>query len=159
MKYVAPVKTNDSIAFMLDSTLVDQNYIHYLDSYEINDINIFKNTRYPKGVIYMKLKNHALLSRMLNSKLLAFSDIRNKYMASDDTHKPVIYLLDKELVTDTTKRRIPEMCLAHVTVAKASEMPYFKTAMPDVLIMMITTKPASTKPYHTPIMIRGAASN
>jgi hypothetical protein len=38
-------------------------------------------------------------------------------------------------------------------------MPYFKTTMPDVLIMMITTKPISTKSSQKEIFLRGAASN
>lgn len=144
-------------ALLIDSFKVSDVYIMYIDPVDVYNVNTKRNKEYPNGVIYVTLKDHKILSKLLVSKLLSLKDITNTYVIKKE--KPIIFLLNKELVTDTTGVRIPEICLGNITVAEADQMPYFKTTFPNALIMMITTHPISNKPYQPDILIRGKVNN
>jgi hypothetical protein len=151
--YHIPAKMAEDAVYMVDSVKVNRSLVNYLDLNQVLDISTNKSAEYPKGLIFIKLKNVIVFEMLLHDKFLSLNDITNKYISETEKHKPVLYLLDKELLTDTAGIRIPEMCLANITVAKASETPYFKTAFPGISIMMITTRPASTEPYKSLILL------
>ena len=154
-----PDKKSKDIRYMVDSINVADFYINYIDAKDILAVNVIKNDQYSNGMIDIKVKDHILLLKLIQSKILSLRDIVTKYIDNNSRHKPIIFFMNKELVTDTAGVRIPDMCLVNITVAKASQMHYYKTAFPDALIMMITTRPASNEPYQAPIYIRGSAIN
>jgi hypothetical protein len=140
-------------ALMIDSTIVDPHYMNWFAPNHVGAVDMMKS---PKGVLNLTLKNEYRgdLQKILESKLLSITDIKNIYLDKANKNKQVIYLLNDDMLTDTANIKIPEICLLHVSIAKASETPYFKTAMPNILIMMISTKYASSKPYHPPMILR-----
>jgi hypothetical protein len=139
----------------LDSVRMDFSILSYLDPHEIGNIILTKDKKkYPDGAFFLTLKDHNFFLKLCQSKILSLSDIFNTYATKKEKHKPIIFLLDEKLLTDTTAIRIPDMALFQVTIAQASEVPYFKTALPNVLLMKVTTKWLSTKPYRPKIVFK-----
>ena len=143
--------------YLIDSIKVDERYLKYIDPEEIASLNVFKDAlNYHDGAVFIQLKEKGLLERLMHSKWLSLGEIAGQNIKVADKQKPVLYLVDEKLLTDTSNVRIPVICLNKVSIVKASETEYFKTALPDVLIMMIATKPLSDKPPS--VIIRGDAA-
>ncbi|WPU93469.1 hypothetical protein SNE25_29570 [Mucilaginibacter sabulilitoris] len=138
--------------YFLDSVKVSNEYITYLNPDEISDVHVDKNEKYPNGALFISLKDHSIVGKLLKDKLLSLNDIRSANTAKADRHKAVIYIIDDKLLTDTANVRIPAMFVKNVSVVKAAETPYFKTALPNVLLMRISTKPPQLR-------IRGEAAS
>jgi hypothetical protein len=138
--------------FMIDSVKTAKAYFEYLDSNDIASFNVFKNQQYPDGVVYATLKDHNMALKLLRSPLLSLNDIAKANVPQAERSKPVLFMVDDKLLTDTAGVRIPSFFVYHVKVTKATETAYFKTALPDVLLMMISTKPSVA-------YIRGIAAN
>jgi hypothetical protein len=66
---------------LIDSVNVFVPYIKYIDPNEVSHVNIIKDKKYPNGAMYIDLKNHKLLLKLLNSKLLSLHDIVNTYVS------------------------------------------------------------------------------
>jgi hypothetical protein len=143
--------------WIIDSVKVSAMDLNYIDPNEISNINIVKNAQYPDGAIYVTLKDHSLFTKLFQLPLLSLNDISKANIPASQIHKPVIYILDDKVLTDTALIRIPAVCITKVAVIAAVKTPYFKTALPNVLLMTISTAPLTRKPDH--IMIRGAAAN
>jgi hypothetical protein len=140
--------------YFLDSIQVSpeyMNYITYLNPDDISAVHVDKDVKYPNGAVFISFKDHTLVDKLLKDKILSLNDIRNANVAKADMRKPVIYLIDDKLLTDTANVRIPSMLVRYVTVVKAAETAYFKTALPNVLLMRISTKPPQLR-------IRGEAA-
>jgi hypothetical protein len=136
--------------YFIDSVKISDAspYLTYMNTDEVANIHVDKNKTYPNGVIFITLKDHRKLAEMLQDKLLSISDITKANISPSEKNSPVIYLLDDKLLTDTAGIRIPSKFVRQVTLTKADETAYFKTALPNVLLMKIATKPPV-------IMIRG----
>jgi hypothetical protein len=139
----APVVTQkNSPVYFIDSVKIDDSYINYLDPNDIALLTVGKdNPLYPNGAIYITLKDHSIANRLLQDKLLSLNNIWEANISGADKHKPVLYLVDDKLLTDTVGVRIPSAFVRNVTVVKAAETAYFRTALPNVLLMRISTKP------------------
>jgi len=139
---IAQVRINPNPAILVDSVFVPYNMISVLDSIGPNNIKELRvdksDKKYPNGAIYVTLKG--AVPQSLKGPYISLQEITNKNISAADKGKPVIYVLDGKLLTDTTYVRLPVQRPQVVTVYKASETPYFSTAMPNALLLMISTK-------------------
>jgi len=157
--YNPHVNALDQTAWIIDSVQVSGNWLNYLDPNDIANIDIRKDSKYPQGVGSITLKDHKLLFKILSTAPLSLGAIADTYITISDKHKPILFLLNDKLLTDTSGVIIPDICLEKIVIAKASQLPYFKTTLPDALLMMITTKLISTKVHPPEIMLRGVVSD
>lgn len=139
-------------AYYVDSIKMDStaNVLHFINPNQIKKITIERDARHKNGAIYITLKNHKVLDSLLNDRQLSLQEILNSNVKADEQKNKALFIWDDKLITDTTNIHFPSKKITRVTVIKASEMPYFKTAFPDMLIVMVSTKPPV-------IYIRGAA--
>nr|WP_294790763.1 hypothetical protein [uncultured Mucilaginibacter sp.] len=135
-------------AVIIDSVLVNINYVNYLPPADIVNIDVQRRAEFPNGVIYVTSKDKQKTQNLLKSPLLSLKDIVKANLGAREQSKPIIFLLDGALLTDTANVRIPALAIYSVKVARSDEAPYFKTALPNVLLLKIATKPPV-------IMIRG----
>lgn len=147
------VKKPANPTYFIDSIKVNpnQSYLNYINPNDIASINISKDPIYPDGAVFITLKDHNTFTKLRQDKWLSLGDIAKTNITVTDKRKPVLYLLDDKLLTDTAGVRIPSALVKKVTVVKATETPYFKTALPNVLLMMVSTKPEELR-------IRGLAA-
>lgn len=136
----AQTKSASMPAIVVDSMLVDINYANYLPPHDIVNIDVRSKEKFPNGVIYVTSKDKQKTLKLLKSPLLSLKDIVKAKVASVDLSKPIIFLLDGALLTDTTNVRIPSLAVYSVELA-GEDAPYFKTALPNVLLLKIATKP------------------
>lgn len=142
--------------YIIDSVKINPGI--YFKCFDFSDVfNIKVNEQDTKIVISGSFTDPALFSKLVQSKLLSLNEITNTNLGEFNRTNPILYILNDKLLTDTTGVRIPAMCLTKVTVLKASETAYFKIALPNVLLLMISTKPIVSR--NRKIMIRGLASN
>jgi hypothetical protein len=87
--------------WIIDSVKVSAMDLNYIDPNEIANINIVKNAQYPDGAIYVTLKDHSLFTKLFQLPLLSLSDISKANIPAAKIHKPVIYILDDKVLTDT----------------------------------------------------------
>jgi hypothetical protein len=133
-------------AYFLDSVKIDNAYLTYLNPDDIAAVNVYKDAKlYPNGAVFIALKDHTIVNKLLNDKLLSLNDIFKANVHEPDRRKPVVYLINDELLTDTSNIRIPSIFVKYVTIVKASETPYFKTALPNILLMKISTRPPTIR--------------
>jgi hypothetical protein len=139
--------------YFIDSVKINagEPYLNYINPNDIASLNINRDPIYPNGAVFITLKDHNTFTKLRQDKLLSLNDIAKTNIPATDKRKPVLYLLDDKLLTDTAGVRIPFTFVKKVTIIKAAETPYFKTALPNVLLMMITTKPEELR-------IRGLAA-
>ena len=108
---------------------------------EFKTMNIEKkDNKYPGGSIYITLKDHNRLAELMNDKLLSLKQIAYTHVDIAERDKKILYLINDVLLTDTTNVSIPSKYIKKVDVVPAGNMPYFKTAMPNVLLLKISTK-------------------
>ncbi len=134
-------------AIYVDSMMVNINYMNYMHADDILSVDVQRKAEFPDGVIYITTKDKQKTQNLLKSPLLSLKDIVKANIAPGKQSKPIVFLLDGALLTDTANVRIPSLAIYSVKVASADEAPYFKTALPNVLLLKIATKP--------PVMIRG----
>jgi hypothetical protein len=101
--------------------------------------------------VYFTLHDHSKFETLSRSPLLSLNDISKVHLTGTERSKPILYILDGKLLTDTVAVRIPSICVRNVTIVKAAETSYLKTVLPDALLLMISTQIPG-------IMIKGAAA-
>ena len=138
--------------FMIDSVKVNKAYFNYTKAEDIATFTVNRTAQYPGGLINTIYKDHNKALKLLQSPLLSLSDIAKANVLPAERSKPILFIMDDILLTDTAGVRIPAMFVYHVAVLKAAETAYFKKALPNVLLMMIATKPPVT-------FIRGLTAN
>ena len=124
---------------IVDSVEISMKAFELFDSNDIKDVRVERKSKYPNGVIYITLKDHNVLLNFLTSKKLSLQDLTTMHLSKEDKGKPIIYLMNGKLLTDTTDVIIMADRYYNVTITKAAETPYFKQAIPNVLIMMVST--------------------
>jgi hypothetical protein len=137
-------KTVKMPVIFIDSVRMDSvnNYLMCIETNKIADIRIEKGNKYPpNGAMFIKLKDHNLLKALMDDKQLSLHDIVKANVEPSEFNKSVIYFLNDKLLTDTTRIRIPATRVYTVTVTRANETIYFKTAFPGSLILTIKTHP------------------
>ena len=127
--------------FMIDSIRVNKAYFDYMNANDIASFYEFRNEQYPDGILYITTKNPAEMLKYLQSPLVSLNDITKTNVPKADRKKPILYLLDNKLLTDTADVLIPSIRVLRVHIVKAAETAYFKTTLPNVLLMMISTRP------------------
>ncbi|WP_147321979.1 hypothetical protein [Mucilaginibacter conchicola] len=130
------------VTFVVDSIAKDMDiYVDFIDPKDIENVRRKKDLKYPDGVIFITLKNHKKLTDLINDRLISLKEIADVNIAMADKKKPLLYIMDDKILTDTNRVRIPSKHFYKVDVIKASDLPYFKVAMPELLILKIITKP------------------
>lgn len=123
--------------FIVDSIEVGQNALNNINPNNIQNINVIRNAKYPNGAIYVTLKNPRALAAA--SKMVSLQQLTDEQIPAEDKSKTRIYLLDDRLITDTTNLRIDVNAYHNVRIMPAANAPYFKTAMPNTLLIIIST--------------------
>ncbi|MBD1387516.1 hypothetical protein IDJ75_19685 [Mucilaginibacter rigui] len=138
-------RTPAPLIVFIDSVKMDSNsgmnYLSWLDPNDILNIFVKKDKVYQQGAIYITLKKHNTLVDLLKDKRMSLNDILIANLSENKGNKSILYFIDEKLITDTLGVRIPSKYVKKVTIIKAEEMPYFKSAFPDTILMMISTKP------------------
>ena len=135
-------------AIYVDSALVSESYFKSISPNDILRIDVQRAAEFPNGVIYITTKNKQQTQALLKSPLLSLADIAKTNLPPSLRSKPIIFQLDGVMITDTANVRIPALAIKGIIIKAAADMPYFKTALPNVVLLMISTKPPT-------IMIRG----
>lgn len=132
-------------AIIIDSALVNENYFKYLLAEDIARVDVKRDeAEFKDGVIYITTKNKLKTDSLLKSPLRSLKDIVKANIPLQAKQKPIIFLLDGVLLTDTLNVHIPALAIRKVTIKKSADMPYFKTALPKVIMLIIATKPPVT---------------
>lgn len=126
-------------AIMLDSVQMPYNSINQLNPSTVKSMNTTRNNKFPDGVIYMTLKDPSEVQTILKSKQLSLQQLADKYIEKADKGKPILYVMNDKLVTDTSNVRILSDGPYNITVLNAKYLPYFKTAFPKALLLMVQT--------------------
>ena len=124
---------------MIDSVPIPYNSLSQIDPQTIASVNIQKDKMYPGGVIYITLKDSTQAGKILKSKKLSLQDLADKYIPKEDKGRPILFVMNRELVTDTSNVRIFSDLYYSVGVVKAEDSPYFKNAFPKALLLMVST--------------------
>ena len=135
-------------AIYVDSALVSESYFKSISPGDILRVDVQRAAEFPNGVIYITTKNKLQTQALPKSPLLSLADIAKTNLLPSLRSKPIIFQLDGVMITDTAYVRIPALAIKGIIIKAAAEMPYFKTALPNVVLLMISTKPPT-------IMIRG----
>ncbi len=122
---------------VVDSITMPHNILTFIkpDDIKATQVEISKDN----DIIYVTMKDHQVVLDLLKHKMLSLNDLKNTYVQAADRKKPVLYVMDFSLLTDTTGIRIPSMYYHKVNVVKSEDTPYFKTVLPNALIMIINT--------------------
>lgn len=135
-------------AIYVDSALVNESYFKSISPDDILRVDVKRASEFPNGVIYITTKNKQQTQTLLKSQLLSLADIATANLPPSLRSKPVIFQLDRTILTDTAKVRIPALAVRGIIIKEAADTPYFKTALPNVVLLIISTKPPT-------IFIRG----
>lgn len=122
---------------MIDSVPMPYNSFSQINPQTIKSVYIQKNNA--GGVIYITLKDSTEVGKVLKSKKLSLQDLADKYVSKEDKGRPILYVMNRELVTDTSDVRILADLYYSIGVVKAKDSPYFKKAFPKALLLMINT--------------------
>ncbi len=125
---------------MVDSVQVPYNSLGQINPQSINTVVVLKNKQFPDGVIYITLKDPKQMQTILKSKKFSLQDLANKYIEKADKGKPILYIMNHDLVTDTSNFRILSDLYYSVAVVKAKDSPYFKKAFPNTVLLMVSTQ-------------------
>lgn len=128
-----------NIVTVVDSVVFPSNMINLFKTTDIKDLKVGKNEKYPDGALYITLKDPTIVPALKKGKVLSLKDIADKYVSPADKGKPIIYVLDNRLLTDTAHISISAEHYYGVEIHKASETRYFKQVLPNVLLLMIST--------------------
>lgn len=128
-------------AIYVDSVMVSEYYFKSIQPNDILRVDVKRAKEFPNGVIYITTKNKQKTEKLLKSPLLSLGNIAKANILGSQKSRPIIFLLDGAMLTDTANIRIPSLSITGVTVNEAANTPYFKTALPDVIILMVSTKP------------------
>jgi hypothetical protein len=122
---------------IVDSVPMEFNTLKVLDTALIKSMNVVNNS-YP-GIVYITLKDHNSIKNLTRAKKLSLKQLTDAHVAKADKRRPIIYLMDHVLVTDTTGIRIPTEKFYSIQVIKAADTPYLKQAFPDALLLTVST--------------------
>jgi hypothetical protein len=121
--YIAPV-------FFLDSVRV--NGLGTFDNNKIEDINVVSgDSAFPSGRIYIKSKNPG------DFNFLSAKDILKAYKISQKTS--AIFMLDNEIIKDTTTFKIDSSFILNVEIINASEIEYLPNNISSLAILKVFT--------------------
>ncbi len=124
---------------MVDSITMPHNILTFIKPEDIKAVHVEKSKDYADGIIYVAMKDHQVLLDLLKGKMLSLNDLKNTYVPAADRKKPILYVMDFKLLTDTAGIRIPSAHYHKVNVFKGEDSPYFKTVLPNALIVTINT--------------------
>ena len=129
-----------NIVTLVDSVIVPSNMVSLLGtSRNIQDLKINRSEKYPDGAVYITLKDRSIVPELKKARLLSLGEITDKHVSPTDKGKPILYVLDGKLLADTANIRLSAAHYFGVEIYKASETRYFKQALPNVLLLMIST--------------------
>lgn len=133
-------------AVFIDSVRVDLNKTRILTA-NIEKIDVASgyedtvNKTY--GRVYIKLKS--------NIHFLTLNDITTKYGQNKIGKNSILYVIDKEVITDTSNVRIDADFIRNVEVTNIKEVKYLKNNYSKMIVLSITT---GSKPDPKDIQIR-----
>ena len=128
----------------VDSVELDKGHsiLNFIETSEIADIKVIgPGEKFKNGAMYIMLKDPGLLNRLMQEKQLSLMEIMKAKVTPEEVTRPVVYILNDKIVTDTAGIRTPASRVYNVDVIRASETAYFKTAFPSALIVNISTHP------------------
>lgn len=131
------IRSSHAIIFV-DSVKMEFNTFNVLDTTVIKSVNIVNKNSYT-DTVYITLKDHNYIKNLTWAKNLSLKELTNMNIAKADRGKPIIYIMNHILLTDTTGVRIPSEKFYSVKITKATEIPYFKQTFPDALLINIET--------------------
>ncbi len=141
-----PLKTP---VFFLDSIQV--NTLGTFDNNKIQDINVVSaDAAFPNGRIYIKSKDPR------DFKFLSARDILKVYNIPDGTS--AIFMLDNEIINDTTTFKIDSSYILNVEIIKASEIEYLPNNISSLAILKVFTASEENRDRQKVIRIRRNAS-
>ena len=124
---------------IVDSVQIPYNSLSQINPQSIQSVNVLRTAKYPDGAIYIALKDHNQTQQILKSKKLSLQDLADKYVPKEDKGKPILYVFNRELVTDTSNVHILSDLYYSVGIMKAGDSPYFKRVFPKALLLMVST--------------------
>ncbi len=124
---------------LVDSVTMPHNIMSFIKDEYIKEINVEKSKDYDDGIIKVTLKDHQVLTELLKGKMLTLNDLKNTHVLPADQKKPLLYVMNFNLITDTAGIRIPSAHYYKVDVVKGENTPYFKKVLPNAMIMVINT--------------------
>jgi hypothetical protein len=131
----------------------------YLDSVPVNilhlyfDLNKLANLtvdEYHDSTLHINGKVFMTSKDPKGYQFLTMADLMNAY--KKDAQAPTLFMVDNELLTDTSQVRIDSSYILHVKLTQSSEIAYLKNILPNLTIFKITTLKNAEKDK---IMIRG----
>ena len=131
------VSSLNSVIFV-DSVKMEFNTLNDLDTSVIRSMNtVNKNSMY--DTVYVTLKDHNYIKNLKRAKKLSLKELTDTHITKADKGKPIIYIMDNWLLTDTAGVSISTEKFYAVKVTKAIETPYLKQAFPQALLFEIFT--------------------
>lgn len=131
------VRSVNSVIFV-DSVKMEFNTLNDLDTSVIRSMNIVnKNAMY--DTVYVTLKDHNYIKNLKRAKKLSIKELTDTHITKTDKGKPIIYIMNNWLLTDTAGVSISTEKFYTVKVTKATETPYLKQAFPEALLFKIFT--------------------
>ncbi|HSZ34869.1 MAG TPA: hypothetical protein VK772_16245 [Puia sp.] len=133
--------------YYIDSVRVQR--LEIFDPEKIESINVVKNTdsASPNGKVYIKIKETERLD------LLTVGDIKRiNHIPSGST---ALFMLDNEIIKDTTNFRIDSLYILKVETVKASEIVYLPGNISNFEILKIITATKSNIERENRVLIRG----
>lgn len=139
--------TKQEPQYYIDSIRVQR--LEIFDPEKIESINVVKNkdSAAPNGKVYIKIKKTETLN------LLSVGDIsRINHIPSGST---ALFMLDNEIIKDTTNFRIDSYYILKVETVKASEIRYLPGNISNFEILKIITATKSNIERENRILVRG----
>lgn len=143
--YSTNKKANDAPQVVVDSEVVPFSNFSWIDVNAIENIAVLKDStsivvpRNSNGILLIKLKDRAALTDIQHLQFCSLPVILKKHLTPQQLRKKALYFVDGELLKDTTGIAIPASRITNVNTTTSAELPYLKTAFPDVLIVKIFT--------------------
>jgi len=139
--------------YFLDSVSIELSKWHF-DPNKLSNVNVVKNyydsTKRLRGAIFMTSKDPGTYN------FLSITDIVAKNQQG--LHQPTIFMLDSEVLTDTTSFKIDSSYILKVEITSASQIDYLRNTQPDLTILKIITKTKENLNKFDRIRIRGTAT-
>lgn len=123
-----------SFQIFVDSIPLLNNDITVINPDNLDKIVAITTKKHPDGVMYIRLKDH----KPATERKLSLAELTDKYIADEDKKLPRIYVMDDTLLLDTTNVRIGEYNSSSIMITNGTEVPYFKVALPNVLIITVS---------------------
>jgi len=122
---------------LVDSITMPHNILTFIKPDDIKAVQVERSK--DNDIVYVTMKDHQVVLDLLKHKMLSLNDLKNTYVQAADRKKPILYVMDYSLLTDMASIRIPATYYHKVNVVKSDDTPYFKTVLPNALIITINT--------------------